>query len=236
MEDWQPYFEKPKTNTKSGFIRVAVIGPSFTGKSYLVRSFGPYLSKQYDNIIVFCGSDDTIKEYKKAYGEKVRAYKTFNEEACNACKQHNSELEASGKQPLKILFIFDDYANRKNKSDVDVFKLAISGRHDCISIIMVAHDLVLLDRVVRDQFTHIFLTKQTEYSVYEKVVDNYLMLALMNDKSAKNKTKQQIKMDMIRIMQSGTQNYGILCLLIKQFRDTPNPKLSDLLKVYKAPK
>ncbi len=236
MDNWEPYFEKPKTATKSGFIRIAVIGPSFTGKSYLVRSFAPHLRKQYDIIVVFCGSDDTISEYKKAYGSDIRAYKTFNEEVCNTCKQHNAELEKMGKDPLKILFIFDDYANRKNKSDVDVFKLAISGRHDCISIIMVAHDLVLLDRVVRDQFTHIFLTKQTEYGVYEKVVDNYLMLALMDEKISKNKTKQQIKLDMIRIMQNGTQNYGILCLLIKQFRDTPNPKLRDLLRVYKAGK
>ena len=229
ISEWIPEFKKPNIKDKANFLRVVICGPSNSGKSYLLNKLAIKIRNHYDVICVYCSSNDTLVEYKKSFKTEV-IKNNFDPEDIDKIKQRNTELEASGENPLKVLCIYDDYANRTNKHDDTVFNMAISGRHHCISWIMVIHDMILIDRVMRDQLTHLFLTRQTAYNIYESIVDYYLLLPAMQTCDDKPK----IRSELMKIMQKSTAYYGVVLIDLENYKKDPNGTLKTLLYRYKA--
>lgn len=229
INEWEPYFKKPNTKDKSNFLRVVICGPSNSGKSYLLNKLAVKIRNHYDLIAIYCSSEDTREEYRKSFKTEV-VKNSFEPEDIDKIKQRNTELEASGENPLKVLCVYDDYACRTNKNDDTIFNMAISGRHACISWIMVIHDMVLIDRVMRDQLSHLFLTRQTAYTIYESIVDYYLLLPAMQNCDDKSK----IRNNLMKLMQKATANYGVILIDLENYKKDPNGTLRTLLYRYKA--
>lgn len=232
IDKWEPKFKKPNTKSKSDFLRMVICGPSNSGKSYLLNHLASHIKNHYDLIIIYCGSKDTREEYRKSFKTDI-AKNDFEPNDIEMIKMKNDKLEKNGENPIKTLCIYDDYANRQNKNDNTIFQMAISGRHHCISFIMVIHDMVLIDRVMRDQLTHLFLTRQTAYSIYEGIADYYLMLPAMQT-AGQNANKKDIKNKLMQIMQKATANFGIIVINLEKYKQNPNGTINDLLLQYKA--
>lgn len=228
LQDWIPNFEKPNVKGKKGFLRMVITGPSDSGKSYVLKSFAKILKKQYDVIVVICGSPDTKLEYEKLFDTKL-CFDTLHETIIPSIIEHNKKK----KIPSKALIIYDDFANRQNKNNLDIFKTAISGRHNCISFVMVLHDLVLIDRVVRDQLTHIIITRQTSLNVYETIVNEFLLVsykAYVDSNNSKSKDKD----DIVKMLQQNTVDHNVVIVLIAEYKKNQDLDFYGLLKKYKA--
>lgn len=239
LENWIIDFPTPNPTNKEHFIRMAITGPSDSGKSYMFKYiFQKFLGKQYELVVIFCGSKDTLKEYKQLTGSKF-CFETYNAEFIHLLKKQQHNLIKQGKLPLRILIIYDDFSNRKNKGDLEVFNLAIQGRHDCISFIMILHDLITLDRIVLDQMTHIITTRQMSANVFEKLAHQYLATLIENDPKFNKHFIHSKKSDIIKyiskIFHNNTNNYNCIVILLERYKKQVNQvHFSDIVKRIKA--
>jgi hypothetical protein len=240
LNDWEVYFPNPNPLDKSGFIRACIVGPSDSGKSYLFEYFARYhLKRIYEVFIVFCSSDDQRKRYSTILETKL-VYKNYDSSVIEAINKKQSELEAIGKPPIKVMIIYDDFANRSNKYDDTIFQQFISARHTCISLFMILHDMALLDRIARNMLTHLFVTRQITTVVYEKISEEFLLGPLFNDKNVPDMIKEAGKSRKVnflsRLLNENTKNYYVVCVLINEYMKKQETGLSDILKTFKAPK
>lgn len=240
LDEWNPKedIKKPNTKTKADFLRMIIVGPSDSGKSYLFKDIAKKkLHGQYDVVIVFCGSSDTLTEYKKIFNTKM-AFLKYDSEIIETINREQENLVKKGKQMLRVLMIYDDFADRKNKHDNEIFHMAISGRHECMSFVMILHDLVLVDRVLRDQLTHLIITRQASLNVYTTIMQQYLYLAAVNDNEVSNNVKsgkQKLNLYLLKLLISNTNNYQALVFLIYKARTMKESvNIRDVLKTYKA--
>lgn len=228
---------RPDRQTRQGYLRMAIVGPSDTGKSYLFKELSKkVLIAHYDLVVVFCGSDDTRREYSQLFNTPL-AYSEFDPNIIQTLKakqrQPNPNKPPVNTPPISILIVYDDFANRGTRYSKEIFDLAISGRHDCISFVMILHDLTCLDRVVRDNLTHMIITRQTATIVYDTVAEQYLMMSFIERYS--EKSRSQLMNIITSILHSNTGNYRMIILDIIAMKKNANPKLEDFLRTIKAP-
>ncbi len=239
LETWVPTFKENKPNPikKENFLRMVICGPSDSGKSFLLKYLGiKYFRRIYETIVVFCGSEDTLKEYGKVLKTEV-LYKHYEPKYLDTIKKNQRELVAKGKPMLKILIIYDDQFTRKNNKDDSIFQAAIGGRHDAMGFCMVLHDLVLTDRVVRDQLTHLILTRQTNYDVFENVVKQFLVLSAWKCPKLPleaRQSKRKLISYLVGLLQDSTKNYNVIVILLEAYKKNQEAEFSDFLKIYKA--
>lgn len=236
---WEPEFKihKPNPIKKEGFMRMAIVGPSESGKSYLLKYLGrKYFRKIYESIFVFCGSNDTLQEYGKILKTDM-LFKTYTSGILDMIKMNQKQLEKEGKPMTKVLIIYDDQFTRKNNRDDTIFHSAISGRHDCMSFCMILHDLVLTDRVVKDQFTHLILTRQTSFVIYESVVNQFLLLSAWQSPSIPieaRQSKRKLAQYLIGLLSDTTKGYSVAVILLEEYKKNQDAEFKDFLKKFKA--
>lgn len=241
---WEPHFGKIDVKKKTNIMRMIIVGPSNTGKSYLLSHLSKkYLRKLYEMVIVVCGSDDTAKEYQEIFNTKLvfKADTAHNILALKVMfatlKKEQEQREKIGLEMLKVLIIYDDYFSRDKKDD-DLFNMCISGRHVCFSVILICHDLVLIDRVARDQATIIIATNQLNNDVNEIIMERYLLAAARVDPLIRKQfgdSKLAVKNYLLDIMQLSTKNNHVIVCLLDEYKSLPSGTFNDLIKIYKAP-
>ena len=241
LDTWEPDFPKPDPIKKSGFLRIAISGPSDSGKSHLFEYFAhKYFSRLYEVFIVFCSSDDQRAKYAKILNTK-HCYKSYDSSIIDTVMQAQDKKEKSGGIPFRIMIIYDDFANRSTRTDNSIFDQFISDRHSAISICMILHDIMLLDRVSRNMLTHIFMTRQLQTQVYENMAEQYLMgpFKSTSNEEIPDHLKNQSKGNIVRLltnaMNDHTKNYNIVCILVQHYMRDQNAGLFDVLKTFKAP-
>lgn len=228
---------KPNRETRQNYLRMAIVGPSDTGKSYLFKELSrKVLIAHYDLVVVFCGSDDTRREYGQLFNTK-HLFREFDPVIIETLKEMQIQPDKT-KPPLKtprlsILIVYDDFANRGTRYNKEIFDLAISGRHQCISSVMMLHDLSCLDRVVRDNLTHMIITRQTASTVYETVAEEYLMMAFIGKYPGVSKSK--LMNVIMNILHTHTGNYRMIMIDVISMKKNADPKLEDYLCTIKAP-
>lgn len=228
---------KPNRATRQNYLRMAIVGPSDTGKSFLFKELGrKVLKAHYDLVVVFCGSDDTLREYGELFGTK-HVYKEFDPDVIEKIKQIQTQPDKT-KPPLKtprlsVLIVYDDFATRKTRYNQEIFDLAISGRHQCISSVMMLHDLSCLDRIVRDNLTHMIITRQTSLTVFGTVAEEYLMMAFkMRYPDVSNSKLESM---ITSILNSHTGNYRMIMIDVISMKKNADPKLEEYLCTIRAP-
>lgn len=153
----------------------------------------------------------------------------------------------------RVLMIYDDHFDGSNKHDKSLLKSAISGRHYCISLALITHDLTLVDRVSRDQATHLILTSQLNEKVLRDVTEKYLLAACVSDEDImhlislhhyKNKPNPfmgtrtpnvVVKDTLMRTIMHHTKDDRVVVILPKEYLRKKNHEFLDLIKYYKAP-
>lgn len=219
---------KPDIKTKENFIRMAIVGPSDSGKTYLFKYIAKkVLLAQYDLIVVFCGSEDTRMEYARELQTEF-IYPEYRPDVIKLIKQVQSEV----KKPNTILVVYDDYATRNTKYNKELFDLAISGRHSCISFVMILHDLVCLDRIVRDNLTHMIVTRQQAQNVYETLAKEYLWMTVKSEMP--DATDIKVKNFIVNLLHNTTGNYNMIILCLQKIKKEPNKTLSDYVYQLRA--
>lgn len=227
----------PDRATRQNYLRMAIVGPSDTGKSFLFKEMSrKVLKAHYDLVVVFCGSEDTRREYGELFGT-TNLYSEFDPAIIEKLKQIQTQPDKT-KPPLKtprlsILIVYDDFANRGTRYNKELFDLAISGRHQCISFVMMLHDLSCLDRVVRDNLTHMIITRQTASTVYETVAEQYLMMSFIEKYPDMNRSRL-INL-IINVLHTHTGNYRMIMIDVISMKKNANPKLDEFLCTIKAP-
>lgn len=224
---------KPDTKTKENFIRMAIVGPSDSGKSYLFKHIAEKcLLKHYDLIIVFCGSDDTRREYSECLKTDL-VYSSYNPAVIDTLKTlQKKNFDKTGIMN-SVLIVYDDYANRNTRYNSEIFDLAISGRHHCISFVMILHDLTCLDRIVRDNLSHLIITRQQAIKVYETIAEEYLFMTAATELDHLN-TKKSINDYLISTLHNNTGNFKMVVVLLQKMKREPNKKLNNYIYWFKA--
>lgn len=237
LDVWDGKIETPNPLKKSGFMRMLIVGPSDSGKSYLLEHLAKKkLKKLYEKVIVICGSRDTLKDYGNVF-DTNSLYSNYDPRDIDIVKGHQRELEAKGKPMLKVLIVYDDFGTRKNKHDESIFNLAIQGRHDCISFVMVLHDLVLADRIVRDNFTHIILTRQSSYDVYNRLIEEFLLMMADNDPAISEdhkRSKQTMSRYIRNTLVANSQNFYVIVVLLQASKKAMKSNFKEFVLKYKA--
>jgi hypothetical protein len=227
----------PNRETRQNYLRMAIVGPSDTGKSHLFKEMSrKVFIAHYDLVVVFCGSDDTRREYGQLFGTPL-VYSEFDPRIIETLKQKQTQPDKTkppvNTPPLSILVVYDDFANRSTRYNKEIFDLAISGRHQCISFVMMLHDLTCLDRVVRDNLTHMIITRQTASIVYETVAEQYLMMAFIGKYPEMNRSK--LMNVIMNILHTHTGNYRMIMIDVISMKKNADPKLEDYLCTIRAP-
>lgn len=227
----------PDRATRQNYLRMAIVGPSDTGKSFLFKELGrKVLRAHYDLVVVFCGSDDTRREYSELFNTK-HVYSEFDPAIIEKLKEMQTHPDKT-KPPLKtprisILIVYDDFATRKTRYNQEIFDLAISGRHQCISSVMMLHDLSCLDRIVRDNLTHMIITRQTSLTVFQTVAEEYLMMAFkMKYPDVSNSKLESM---ITSVLNSHTGNYRMIMIDVISMKKNADPKLEEYLCTIRAP-
>jgi GTPase SAR1 family protein len=222
---------------KDTCLRMIVVGPSNSGKTYFVSHLGAqYLYKRYEIIIIICSSDDTRAQYGKAF-KTVQLFKQPSKELFTKINDFQTKLQDSGKQLMNVLIVYDDNFTRANKNDADVFNNAIAGRHLCISYILVMHDLVLTDRVVRDQCTHLILTRQLTYSILENIAIQYLLGVARCDSRLCPTLKTSnaaVTRYITQLMHKGAEDHNVIVITPENYKKVKNSTFDDIFRNYKA--
>lgn len=238
LKEWDALdIRSPNPLTKENYIRMTIVGPSEQGKSTIFKHLAMHkFRKQYETFVVFCGSNDTLKEYKEIL-DTDNVYNQFNPEILKVIKKKNEKLESEGKPMISVMCVYDDFGTRKNKNEESILDTFIQGRHHGMSICMILHDLILLDRISRDQFTHLILVRQSDPDVYEGIVEKYLLLPAMDDdtipKEAK-KTKIALRTYLMRLMSSNTVDYYSLVFMLSRYKKLQTIHIQDVLLKFKA--
>lgn len=240
LNNWTTKFminKQPDTIKKANFIRACIVGPSDTGKSYLFKHLANEIFiKHYDIFVVFCGSKDTLNEYRTILNTDY-AYQEYNEGVLDKLKEIQNKLVEEEKPLNRICVVYDDFADRKTKYDKQIFHLAISGRHDCMSFVFIMHDLVTLDRIVLDQLTHMFITKQQNRDVYEKITDKFLQMIVDQDPTIDEnhkKNKNRIRDYVINTLNKNTGNYYVIVCMLEKIKKKPDQYFRDYVYKFKA--
>lgn len=225
----------PDCQTKEGFLRMVIVGPSDSGKTFLFKHLANKIFiNQYDVVICFCGSVDTRREYQQLFNTKF-VYEAYNPEIINRIKAHQEETAKTNKKrhPVaRILIVYDDFANRGTTHNKELFELAISGRHDCISFVMILHDLACLDRIVRDNLTHMIIARQQAAAVYETVAREYLYMAFAVENQ--DRSTRDIMKHIMTTLHDNTGGYYFIVVNLIAMKKNTNAKIKDYLTKYKA--
>lgn len=227
----------PDRRTRQNYLRMAIVGPSDTGKSFLFKEMArKVLIAHYDLVVVFCGSDDTRREYSELFRTPL-VYSEFDPAVIETIKRRQvrprDDKPPVRTPPNSVLIVYDDFANRGTRYDKELFDLAISGRHQCISFVMMLHDLTCLDRVVRDNLTHMIITRQTASIVYETVAEQYLMMSFIERYPEMSRTK--LMNVIMNVLHTHTGGYRMIMIDVISMKKNDKPLLEDFLCTIKAP-
>lgn len=222
IKEWRSKI--PSTEDKSNFIRLCVSGPSDTGKSvFLQYLYDNVFKYHYDLIVVFCKSDDQLANYK--FGMKTNlCYKTYNTDVVEKIIKNNQ-----GVKPLRTLILLDDIIDRASRYNKSIFDLAISGRHNCISLAIVCHSLALLDPVVRNCFSHLCITRQTNEIVYTTIYQDFLQMLARTEYP--NMTNIQLQKKIVDYMHCMTCEWNLIFINLLDIKRTNKPLNQILLPV-----
>ena len=215
--------EVPCIADKSNFIRLCCSGPSDVGKSaYIQYLYDEVFKYHYDLIIVMCKSDDQRLQYKHGMHTNL-VYADFRADVIDKIIQNNR-----GVKPVRCLIILDDIIDRASRWNKSIFDLAISGRHNLISLCIVCHSLALLDPVVRNSLSHLCIPRQTNELTYEIIFNEYLMMLARCEYP--DKTTAEIRRGVTNYMHASTANWNILFISLLDIKRT-NKSLKQILQI-----
>lgn len=213
----------PKIADKSNFIRLCISGPSDTGKSqYIQFLYDQVFKYHYDLICVFCKSDDQRLAYKHGMHTNL-VYADYRADVIEKIIANNKGLK-----PVRCLVILDDIIDRASRFNKSIFDLAISGRHNLISLCLVTHSLALLDPVVRGCFSHLCLTRQTNEVVYTAVYDDFLQMLARCEYP--DKTNIELRKAIVNYMHANTANWNVLFINLLDIKRT-NKTIKQIIQV-----
>lgn len=123
------------------YFRMSLLGSSYSGKSWFIKSIYPTIRKKYNKIFIF-----TPKFNEEFYEEfvhdiigknnkiKLNTYKFYTNNFDEAM-QSVEIIRESKNADENILIIFDDLISNKSSKNDSFLRLFASGRHNRISVI-----------------------------------------------------------------------------------------------------
>jgi ABC-type dipeptide/oligopeptide/nickel transport system ATPase component len=167
------------------FMRYMLIGPSGSGKSYLIKNLvlNPKMYKYFfDEIYLFIKSIDDQNEWEELIKDnlmrnKIKVISEFNQQDV---AELFDELEVDSnkqKSPPNVLFVFDDMAldgltYPLKKTIID--HIFIRGRHSHVSIIISSQVYKALNKNTRSLNANVITIFQgTKYSDLESIAEEH---------------------------------------------------------------
>lgn len=183
LEEWDPH-SSFKDNKPFTLIVSATRG---CGKSHMVRHlFEKYWKKQFDIVIVFCGSD-----YIDTYAEFIPGqllYSDYQPEVIDRVYTQLHECRGYGKNGFRTLVIMDDIMSETLKSDESIRKIFRDGRHQNMSIVVIGHTLTDFNPKWRSCINYVIAFRAPDLNSKEHLVNQYLS-GIFDDDMAKSKSQ-----------------------------------------------
>jgi len=165
------YNLKEITEIKGGVI--AMVAPTSSGKTYLLRDLLANTHKNYDQFFIFSGTATLQKDYD--FFPRNNIYKNYDEAKMKEIWDTNYDKKPEDRE--NILIILDDIiADPEFIKGKMLNKMAISSRHIAITVIILVQYLTSLKPIVRQNLRLIIAFETDSYKERKKFVEEFLSL------------------------------------------------------------
>lgn len=165
------YDLKEIAEIKGGVI--ALVSPTGTGKTYLLRDILSNVHKNYDQFWIFSGTATLQKDYD--FFPRENLFKNYDETKMQEIWNKNYNKDPKDRE--NILIILDDIiADPEFIKGKMLNKMAISARHIKITVIILTQYLTSLKPIVRQNLRLIIAFETDSYKERKKFIEEFLSL------------------------------------------------------------